>query len=211
MPSASTVPRSVTKDDFAELGLIEPGFHHDRVDHGDRGGGERDARDLCLRPGPADHVTRGQHAAEIGQQETDEADSDARPEIAAHHLHIHFGAGATTISIRATESASRIEISDEASARPIHTADTSQMLSIMKHAPLRAFGTRPMRHQKRGARIDKENPPRSTYDSYRSSRSGRSHQPLRAVSGDSIPITGKLSGGTRRVNGEVADKLPPVH
>jgi hypothetical protein len=61
------------------------------------------------------------------------------------------------------------------------------------------------------ARIGKENPPRSTHDSYRSFKSGRSHQPLRAVSGDSIPITRKLSAVHGRVNGEAADKLSAVH
>src|SRR5438876_3734788 len=42
----------------------------------------------------------------------------------------------TTISMSATESASRIEIRADASASPIHSADASHILSIIDHAAL---------------------------------------------------------------------------
>jgi hypothetical protein len=43
----------------------------------------------------------------------------------------------TTISIKATEIATRIEMSAAASARPIHSAVASQMFSIIRHSPMR--------------------------------------------------------------------------
>src|ERR1700686_4766539 len=98
------------------------------------------------------------------------------------------------ISIKATDSASRIEISDEASARPIHSADVSQILSIISHAPLCACGTKPTRDRKRRDSATK-NRPRSTDRILPFLVRGRSHQPLWAVSGDSIPIATKGSGG----------------
>src|SRR5450755_1216681 len=65
------------------------------------------------------------------------------------------------ISIKATDSASRIEISDEARASPIHSAEVSQILSIINYAPLYACGTKPTRDRKRRDSATK-NRPRST-------------------------------------------------
>src|SRR5664279_2075791 len=67
------------------------------------------------------------------------------------------------ISIKATDSASRIEISADASASPTHSAEVNQILSIISHAPVRACGTKPTRDRKRGGAIRAiKNRPRST-------------------------------------------------
>ena len=51
---AEIVHEAGGEDDLADLGLVEAGLDHDRVDDRHRGGRERDAGDLRLRPGPAE-------------------------------------------------------------------------------------------------------------------------------------------------------------
>src|SRR2546423_5349483 len=64
------------------------------------------------------------------------------------------------ISTRATDNANRIEISDEASASPIHTADASHRLSIIAHPP-RAAGRVRRRQGKGGGRSSANKKPPS--------------------------------------------------
>jgi DNA-binding transcriptional ArsR family regulator len=80
------------QDDLAELGLVEPGLDHDRVNDGNRRRRQSDAGDLCLRPRPArNKMGKGQHT-EIGGNKTDGTDAHRRPEIAADDGDIDLGA-----------------------------------------------------------------------------------------------------------------------
>jgi hypothetical protein len=81
------------KDDLPELGLVEAGLDHHRIDHRNRGGGQRNAGDLRFGPGPAEQIARRQQASEIRRQKADDPDADARPEIPAHDLDIDLGSG----------------------------------------------------------------------------------------------------------------------
>src|SRR5438105_10734560 len=115
------------------------------------------------------------------------------------------------ISTRATESAMRIEISEDASASPIHSADVSQILSTMMS---RSFSARPAPGRRVIESVAAQNGQRKSASLDRSSPTvsftGRSHQPAQAVSGDSIPIAGKLSAVHGGVNGEAADNSSAV-
>jgi transporter family protein len=96
----------------------------------------------------------------------------------------------TMISTNATDIATRIEMIEASSASPSQTAETSHTFSIA-----RSFLRRTSRRS--GGREDGMKKPASRRvigerHSHRMSPRGRSHQPSRAVLGDSIPLRGLL-------------------
>ena len=90
---AQVVDEAGGQNELADLRPVETGLHHHRVDHGNGGGGERDAGDLRLRPRPADDEAGERQGGDIRGEEADNADGDAGPELLAHHLRVDFGAG----------------------------------------------------------------------------------------------------------------------
>src|SRR5262245_12961598 len=213
------------EDDLAELSLVEAGLDHYRIDHGDRGGGERDAGDLRLRPVPAEQVARGQHAAEIGQQKTHQPYTDTGPEVASHDLHVDLGAGQEGQQ----DGAEAREIIDP---RRQWQADGIAGNRTDNDLDQRDRQRQPDRDQRRDQR--ESNPQRRDEPNVVNHRSrslcclvrrgakqtvaesglvqaiksrlarhallpstfGRSHQPSRAVSGDSIPTAATYSCGS---------------
>src|SRR6478672_12978990 len=101
----------------------------------------------------------------------------------------------TTISTKATDMATRIEMMEDASANPSHKADASQTLSIRVPPLGRACGA----HSGGGGGKQKS-PPRGGHKNtpYRAQSRGRGHQPSRAVSGNPIPIARSKLGCTPR-------------
>src|SRR5208282_630411 len=71
---ADIVDEAGGEDDLAELGAVVAGLDHHRVNHRDRGGGERYSGDLRLRPRPAEAVAGEQQATDIGREKAHQAD-----------------------------------------------------------------------------------------------------------------------------------------
>ena len=62
---------------IAEFSSVVAGFNHYRVHNGNRCRGERDARYLCLGPGPAEAVPGQEQTTEIRGKEPHQPDGDA--------------------------------------------------------------------------------------------------------------------------------------
>ena len=90
---AEIVDEAGGKNDLADLGVVEPGFDHHRVDDRNRGRRQRDSGDLRLRPRPADDEMGVKQHPEVRRDETDDADRHARPEVFPDDARIDFRAG----------------------------------------------------------------------------------------------------------------------
>src|SRR6516165_104123 len=97
----------------------------------------------------------------------------------------------TIISTRATDSASRIEISDAARASPIHSAEVSQIFSTNGHSPI-SLSNGADKGRAAGAIMEPmKNRPHST-ESYRSSQAAGVISLDGRLSGDSIPLVAQI-------------------
>ena len=90
---AKVVDEAGGENDLADLGAVEAGLDHHRVDDRHRHRRQRDPGDLRLRPWPTDRVMRVGEDADIGGEEADDADGHGGTEMFAHHARIDFRAG----------------------------------------------------------------------------------------------------------------------